>query len=51
MDSNESQVFGYESAIRQFTFGQKTLLEYTGKKAQTYIVEEQIFFRNYLRYS
>ena len=40
----ESQVFGYESAIRQFTYGQKTLLEYTGKKAQTYIVEEQNFF-------
>lgn len=40
----ESQVFGYESAIRQFTFGQKTLLKYTGRRAQTYIVEEQNFF-------
>jgi hypothetical protein len=40
----ESQVFGYESAIRQFTYGQKTLLDYTGKKAQTYIVEEQNYF-------
>lgn len=40
----ESQVFGYESAIRQFTYGQKTLLKYTGRKAQTYIVEEQNFY-------
>jgi len=40
----ESQVFGYESAIRQFTYGQSTLLKYIGKKAKTYIVEEQNYF-------
>lgn len=40
----ESQVFGYESAIRQLTLGQATLKGYLGSCATTYIVEEQSFF-------
>jgi hypothetical protein len=40
----ESQVFGYESAIRQLTFGQAAYRTHLGRPVTTYIVEEQSFF-------
>lgn len=40
----ESQVFGWESAVRQLSMGQTTAKKYTGKNVATYLVEEQSFF-------
>ncbi len=40
----ESQVFGYESAIRQLTFGQAAYRRHLGRAVDTFIVEEQNFF-------
>ncbi len=40
----ESQVFGYESALRQLTFGQAAYRQHLGRGVDTYIVEEQNFF-------
>jgi hypothetical protein len=40
----ESQVFGYESALRQLTFGQAAFRTFLGRPVTTYIVEEQCFF-------
>jgi hypothetical protein len=40
----ESQVFGYESALRQLTFGQAAYHKYLGRGVDTFIVEEQNFF-------
>ncbi len=40
----ESQVFGYESALRQLTFGQATYQHHLGRSVDTFIVEEQNFF-------
>lgn len=40
----ESQVFGYESALRQLTFGQAAYRQYLGRGVETYIVEEQNFY-------
>ncbi len=40
----ESQVFGYESALRQLTFGQAAYHKHLGRGVDTFIVEEQNFF-------
>jgi len=40
----ESQVFGYESALRQLTFGQAAYRKHLGRGVDTFIVEEQNFF-------
>ncbi len=40
----ESQVFGYESAIRQLTFGQAAYQRHLKRCVDTYLVEEQSFF-------
>jgi len=40
----ESQVFGYESALRQLTFGQTAYRRYLGRGVDTFLVEEQNFF-------
>jgi len=40
----ESQVFGYESALRQLTFGQAAYRKHLGRSVDTFIVEEQNFF-------
>lgn len=40
----ESQVFGWESALRQLSFGQATAQKYIGKSIDTYLVEEQSFY-------
>ena len=40
----ESQVFGYESALRQLTFGQAAYRRYLGRGVDTFLVEEQNFF-------
>ena len=40
----ESQVFGYESALRQLSLGQSTTKKYLNRYITTYIVEEQSFF-------
>lgn len=40
----ESQVFGYESAIRQLSFGQAAYRRHLQRGVDTYIVEEQSFF-------
>ncbi len=40
----ESQVFGYESTLRQLTFGQAAYHKHLGRGVDTFIVEEQNFF-------
>jgi len=40
----ESQVFGYESALRQLSLGQATAKKYLNRTVITYIVEEQSFY-------
>ncbi|HPN35601.1 MAG TPA: hypothetical protein PK843_13890 [bacterium] len=40
----ESQVFGWESALRQLSLGQLTAQKYIGKFIDTYLVEEQSFY-------
>jgi len=40
----ESQVFGWESALRQLCLGQWTAQKYVGKPIDTYLVEEQSFY-------
>ncbi len=40
----ESQVFGWESALRQLSLGQLTAQKYVGKSIDTYLVEEQSFY-------
>ncbi len=40
----ESQIFGWESALRQLSMGQETAKKYTGHNITTYLVEEQSFF-------
>lgn len=40
----ESQVFGYESALRQLTFGQAAYRRHLGRGCDTFIVEEQNFY-------
>ncbi len=40
----ESQVFGYESALRQLTFGQAAYRRYLGRGVDTFLAEEQNFF-------
>ena len=40
----ESQVFGYESALRQLTFGQEAYRRHLQRSVDTFIVEEQCFF-------
>lgn len=40
----ESQVFGYESALRQLTFGQAAYRRHLGRGVDTFIVEEQDFY-------
>ena len=40
----ESQIFGWESALRQFSFGQMITKKYLGKTIDTYLVEEQSFY-------
>ena len=40
----ESQVFGWESALRQLSLGQATAKKYTGNYIDTFLVEEQSFY-------
>jgi hypothetical protein len=40
----ESQIFGWESALRQLSLGQTTAKKYIGKPIATYLVEEQSFY-------
>jgi hypothetical protein len=40
----ESQVFGYESAIRQLSLGQAAAKKFLNRNITTYIVEEQSFY-------
>ena len=40
----ESQVFGYESALRQLIFGQAAYRRHLGRGVETFLVEEQNFF-------
>lgn len=40
----ESQVFGWESALRQLSLGQLTAQNYVGKSIDTYLVEEQSYY-------
>jgi len=40
----ESQVFGYESALRQLSFGQAAFRRHLERGCDTYIVEEQNFY-------
>jgi|GEM_PF-1257175 len=40
----QSQVFGYESALRQLTFGQAAYRRYLGRSVDTFLAEEQNFF-------
>ena len=40
----ESQVFGYESALRQLSLGQAVIKKYLNRYVTTYLVEEQSFF-------
>ncbi|MEW5974267.1 MAG: hypothetical protein AB1898_00540 [Acidobacteriota bacterium] len=40
----ESQIFGYESAIRQLTFGQAAFRKFLGRSVTTFLVEEQCFY-------
>ena len=40
----ESQIFGWESALRQLSLGQLTAKKYVGKSIDTYLVEEQSFY-------
>lgn len=40
----ESQVFGYETALRQLTFGQAAYRRHLDRGVDTFVVEEQSFF-------
>ena len=40
----QSQVLGYESALRQLTFGQAAYRRYLGRGVDTFLAEEQNFF-------